>query len=88
MRVQVQVTPRARSNEVRADRKAGLVRIRVVAPPADGKANAAVLDLLRERLGIGAGAIRIVGGASSRRKWIEAEGITEAELWRKLEAES
>jgi len=85
--VQVQVTPRARSNEVRPDREAGLVRIRVVAPPADGKANAAVLDLLRERLGLGASAIRIVGGGSSRRKWIEADGITEAELWRKLEAE-
>jgi len=86
--VQVQVTPRARSNEVRVDREARLVRIRVVAPPVDGKANDAVLDLLRERLGLGAGSIRIVGGGSSRRKWIEAEGITEAELWRRLEVDS
>lgn len=82
------VTPRARSNEVRADREAGLIRIRVIAPPADGKANEAVLDLLRERLGVGRGGIRIIGGATARRKWIEAEGITEAELWRRLEADS
>lgn len=87
MRVQVQVTPRARSNEVRADREGGLVRIRVVAPPADGKANEAVLDLLRKRLGLARGDIRIVGGGTARRKWIEAEGITEAELWRRLEAD-
>jgi len=73
---------------VRPDRGAGLVRIRVVAPPVEGKANEAVLDLLRERLGLRGGAVRIVGGESSRRKWIEAEGITEAELWRKLEADS
>lgn len=82
------VTPRARSNEVRADREAGLIRIRVIAPPADGKANEAVLDLLRERLGVERGGIRIIGGATARRKWIEAEGITEAELWRRLEADS
>jgi uncharacterized protein YggU (UPF0235/DUF167 family) len=86
--VRVHVTPRARSNEVRADREAGLIRIRVIAPPADGKANEAVLDLLRERLGVGRGGIRIIGGATARRKWIEAEGITEAELWRRLEADS
>jgi len=88
VRVQVQVTPRARANEVRADREAGLIRIRVTAPPADGKANEAVLDLLRERLRLERGGIRIVGGATARRKWIEAEGITEAELWRRLEADS
>jgi len=88
VRVQVQVTPRARANEVRADREAGLIRIRVTAPPADGKANEAVLDLLRERLRLERGGIRIVGGATARLKWIEAEGITEAELWRRLEADS
>ena len=86
MRIQVHVTPRGRSNAVSASRADGVVRVRVTAAPVDGAANEAALDLLRKRLGLGAGALRIVGGASSRRKWIEVAGLTEEELWRRLGA--
>ena len=60
--------------------------MRVTAPPEDGKANEAVLALLGKRLGLSRGSIRLVGGATSRLKWIEADGLEEAELWRRLEA--
>lgn len=60
--------------------------MRVTAPPEDGKANDAVLALLGKRLGLLRGSIRLVGGATSRLKWIEADGLEEAELWRRLEA--
>ncbi len=72
-------------NEVVASRARGVIRVRVVAPPEEGKANKAVLAILRQRLGIGAGSLRLVGGASSRQKWIEADGLEEIELWRRLE---
>lgn len=88
MRILVTVTPRSRTNEVTPDPGEGVVRVRVTAPPADGKANEAVLALLKERLGIRAAALRLVGGGSSRRKWIEVDGLTEAELWRRLKAKS
>jgi len=88
VRILVTVTPRSQTNEVTPDPGERVVRVRVTAPPADGKANEAVLALLRKRLGIRAGALRLVGGASSRRKWIEVDGITEAELWRRLIARS
>ena len=61
--------------------------MRVTAAPEDGKANDAVVMLLAERLGLTRGAVRVAGGATSRVKWIEIEGLEEAELWRRLESE-
>jgi uncharacterized protein len=88
VRIPVTVQPKSRVNEIRASRAEGTVRIRVTAPPEDGRANRAVLDLLRERLHLPRSAIRIAGGPASRKKWIEIDGVEEAELWRRLEAES
>ncbi len=51
-----------------------MLKARVAAPPEDGKANAALIALLAQALNIGTSRIRVVGGASSRVKTIEAEG--------------
>jgi uncharacterized protein YggU (UPF0235/DUF167 family) len=82
----VRVTPKSRADGIQASRAGGTIRVRVTAPPEDGKANEAVLTLLGKRLGWPRGSIRLVGGATSRLKWIEADGLEEAELWRRLEA--
>jgi uncharacterized protein YggU (UPF0235/DUF167 family) len=86
VRFQVRVTPKSRAEEIRASQGDGMIRVRVTAAPEDGKANEAVLALLGRRLGLPRGSIRIVGGAASRIKWIEADGLEEAEFWRRLEA--
>jgi hypothetical protein len=44
----------------------GRIKIAVTAPPVDGEANAAVIDLLGHRLGIARGDIAVVAGASCR----------------------
>jgi hypothetical protein len=84
VRFRVHVTPR-RPEALDASRAEGVIRVRVTAPPADGEANEAVLALLRKRLGLPAGALRIVGGGTSRWKWVEADGLSEEDLWRRLE---
>lgn len=81
------MTPRARTDEVAGSRAEGVIRVRVTAAPESGAANKAALALLKRRLGLKAGALRIVGGAASRRKWLEADGLTEEDLWRKLETQ-
>ena len=86
MRFQVRVTPKSRADEIRASRADGTIRVRVTAAPEDGKANEAVLALLGARLGLPRRSLRLAGGATSRLKWIEADGLEEAELWRRLEA--
>lgn len=86
MRFQVRVTPKSRADEIRASRAEGTIRVRVTAAPEDGKANEAVLALLAKRLGLSRRSVRLAGGAASRLKWIEADGLEEAEFWRRLEA--
>ena len=87
MRFSVRVTPKSRADEIRVDPATRTIRVRVTAAAESGKANDAVLALLRGRLRLPAGALRIKGGASSRVKWIEAEGLEENELWHRLGAE-
>ena len=81
------VTPKSRADEIRVDPSSRTIRVRVTAAAESGKANDAVLAVLREKLGLGSGSLRIKGGATSRTKWIEADGLEEKELWRRLEAE-
>jgi uncharacterized protein len=84
VRFWVHVTPRSRTDELAADPQSGTIRVRVTAAPEGGKANEAVLALVRRKLKLQARALRVVAGATSRRKWIEADGIEEEELWRRL----
>lgn len=88
VRLQITVTPKSRVDEIEVGTgTAGrAVRVRVTAAPEDGRANRAVIELLSERLGIPKSALSVAGGAASRRKWIEVEGLEEAEVWRRLEA--
>lgn len=80
------MSPKSRVEEIRASRAEGTVRIRVTAAPEDGRANRAVLDLLRAKLGVPRAALRIAGGETSRKKWIEIDDMEEDEVWRRLEA--
>jgi uncharacterized protein YggU (UPF0235/DUF167 family) len=59
-------------------------RARVAAPPERGRANDALGILLAEILDVPRNAIRVVGGASSRSKVVEVEGLDAAEVERRL----
>jgi uncharacterized protein (TIGR00251 family) len=52
----------------------GRLKLRLAAPPVDGKANAALVAFLAEYYGVPKRNVRIVGGASSRRKRVLIEG--------------
>lgn len=56
------------------------LKVAVSAPPEGGKANAAVIKLLAERLGIAPGNISIQGGHSSPRKTVLIQGVDENTL--------
>jgi len=65
--VELHVSPRARKDEVVGWRDGALV-VRVRAVPEHGKATEAALALAASALGIPRSALRLVSGATSRRK--------------------
>jgi uncharacterized protein (TIGR00251 family) len=67
---------RARVGPVHGDR----LKLAVTAPPVDGEANAAVVELLARALAVPRSAIDVVAGTAARRKTIRVRGITRAAL--------
>jgi uncharacterized protein (TIGR00251 family) len=67
------VQPRSARTEV-VGRHGDAIKIRLRAAPADGAANAELLRFLAERLGVARSALRLVAGASSRRKRVAVTG--------------
>jgi uncharacterized protein (TIGR00251 family) len=66
------VQPGARRTEV-AGTHGDALKIRLAAPPVDGKANAALIEFIAARLTLPKSAVRLVGGQTSRRKILEIE---------------
>ena len=63
----IRVTPRAAANRVGGER-GGALLVRVTAPPVEGEANDAVVELLAQALGVPRSAIRVEHGAAARTK--------------------
>jgi hypothetical protein len=80
--LEVRVQPRAKRNEVVV--RDGRVIVRVTAPPAEGRANAAVCALLAKSLGLPKRAVQVQRGAASRDKVISINGMDEREVKRCL----
>jgi uncharacterized protein len=59
-------------------------KVRVAAAPEDGKANAAVIRLLADAVGVPARDIAILSGHGSRDKTVELTGIDHGETERRL----
>lgn len=58
----------------------GRIKVAVTAPPVDGEANAAVIELLAKSLGVPRSAVEVVAGASSRRKTVRISGVARAAI--------
>jgi uncharacterized protein len=65
----VRVQPRARRDEV-VGWQGTTLRVRVTAPPTEGRANQAVMALLAEALGVPRASIELVSGAAARDKLV------------------
>ena len=78
VRTRLRVQPRARRNRVDglvAEADGGVaLKVAVTEAPEDGKANAAVIALLADELGVAKAAISVVNGAADRRKLVEIRG--------------
>ncbi len=81
--IEVQVQPNASQNKVvRLDN--GVWHLKIAAPPVKGKANQELSKFLSDILGVSKSSLRIVKGATSKRKVIAIEGLTPDQATGKL----
>jgi uncharacterized protein (TIGR00251 family) len=81
--IDVRVIPRAAKSSIAGERD-GRLLVRLSAPPVEGAANQALIELFSEILDRPRRAIGIVAGEKSRSKRIAVDGLTAAEARTRL----
>jgi len=81
----VKVHPRARKNAVTGELGDAL-KISLTAPPAEGRANQALIEFLAELLQLPRASVTIAAGHSSRNKVVRVRGLTAAQAEERLRA--
>jgi uncharacterized protein len=71
----VRAQPGAKRNAVLGE-QAGALKVAVSAPPEDGRANAALVEVLRDWLGVKRSQLELVGGQANRNKTFLIRGVT------------
>lgn len=81
----VRAKPGARKNEL-IDEHGGALRVSVVAPPEDGKANEAIVETLAIGLNLRRSQFALLTGATSRDKRFLVRGISADELISRIDS--
>ena len=79
VRLALHVQPGAKRNAI-VGVHGNALKIAISAPPVDGRANEFVRIFVADALGIPAGMITVVAGASSRQKVLSIEGVSLSEV--------
>jgi uncharacterized protein (TIGR00251 family) len=78
--LKVYLQPKSSKNEIVGPYRDG-IKIKVIAPPFEGKANEALIKFLAKAFKISASSIEILKGHNSREKIIRIGGNVEARHW-------
>lgn len=79
------IQPGAKKTEV-AGPHGDALKIRLAAPPVDGKANAALVEFIARKVGAGRTAVELVSGQASRAKRVRVAGVSSAAVLAALES--
>src|SRR6516162_7511972 len=77
--VAVRAQPGARKNAVLGE-QAGALKVAVTAPPEDGRANDALVEVLKDWLGVRRSQVELVSGRTHRNKVFLVRGVTAEQL--------
>lgn len=72
--LRLHIQPGAKKTEI-AGLHGEALKIRLAAPPVDGKANACLIEFLARQLGVAKSAVELVSGETSRAKRVRISGI-------------
>ncbi len=81
--IQIKVVPRASKNEI-SGLHGDALKVRLKAPPVDGKANKELLRFMAKALQLSTQQLQITSGASSRNKRVKVDSLTPEEVTRRL----
>ncbi len=73
--IQVKVLTRSSKDQIMG-KEGDVLKVKLTAPPVDGKANKALIELLATRLGVSKTRIEIISGRRSRLKSLLIHGLT------------
>ncbi|HKP53609.1 MAG TPA: DUF167 domain-containing protein [Chloroflexia bacterium] len=85
--IKVYVAPRSSTNSVTGVHE-GEIKVALTAPPVDGAANKALLEFMAKMLSVPKSAVSLISGETSRHKLVRVMGVSAAEAFEKLAAES
>ena len=74
--IQVQIQPRSSKNEITGLHN-GRLKIKISAPPVDGKANQNLIEFIAKELRVSKSKVEIVKGHTSKLKTLKVSGITQ-----------
>ena len=83
VRLSIHLNPRASRDAIDGLHGEAL-KIKIKAPPVDGKANAYLLDFLAKTLGVSKASVSLERGETSREKTVVVRDATESEVKRAL----
>ncbi len=83
--IKVKVLPRSSRTEI-AGRENDVYRVKLTAPPVEGRANKALIAFLAEKLGVPKRDIEIVSGKTGRLKTVRINGMSERAVATALKA--
>jgi uncharacterized protein (TIGR00251 family) len=82
--LRVRVVPNAKRSEV-VGLHGGAIKIKIQAPAQEGRANAALLEFLAEKLGVPVRQVTLLAGEKSRDKILAIEGLEQADARQRLQ---
>lgn len=82
--VTIRVTPRMARNEIHEILEDGTVKIRITAPPVDGKANTELTRFLSEVLEVPASSIEIIAGFTGHDKIVSILGLNSEQVQERI----
>ncbi|HYV38949.1 MAG TPA: DUF167 domain-containing protein [Gemmataceae bacterium] len=81
--LQVRAQPGARKNGILGEH-GGALKVAVTAPPEDGRANKALVEVLRDALGLKRSQVELLSGQASRDKRFLIRGVSTADLQQQI----
>jgi uncharacterized protein (TIGR00251 family) len=79
MTIEAKVVPKSARDEIWGSVN-GILRVRVSAPPIEGKANERLIELISRTIGVPRSNVTIIKGRTSRIKTISIEGVSQSKF--------